>query len=246
MRKFEYSLGCGHNLFVVCRLWTTRARLAGWFGDFGFGVIVIGKRNRGWQHRKIKAGRRIVGFFAVVATRRAVPVTALWPFIAARAPVFGGGTRAALFAFAGRFVLGTAVRTLFVIGRRAIVILPFIAVVVAIFITAVVPGPTFALLLRSRFLTASEIGENAEIMVGELQMIFGVDTVVVELRVLRHFFVFFEHLRGVATRAIVDAVVIIEPAAVILLLPIIVIIVVATATPIIVVRLAAVVIIHRG
>lgn len=128
---------------------------------------------------------------------------------------------------------------------RTIVILPIvtiIAVVVACFVTRT----AFALLFLTRFLTSAEIGEHAEIMVGELQMIFGVDAVVVELRVLREFLVFFEHLARVAARAVVDAVVVIETAAIVLLLPAIIVII-PTATPVvIIIRLATVVVIHKG
>ena len=86
-------------------------------------------------------------------------------------------------------------------------------------------------------------------MVGELQMILGVDPVVVELRVAGQLLVFFEHLARVAARPIVDAVVVIETAAVVLLLPvavIIAIVIASTATPVVIIRLASVVIVHKG
>ena len=84
-------------------------------------------------------------------------------------------------------------------------------------------------------------------MIGELQMIFGVHTVVVELRIARHLFVFFEHLARVAARTVVDAVVVVKTASVVLLAVVAVaIVVIATATPVIIVRLATVVGIHKG
>ena len=104
------------------------------------------------------------------------------------------------------------------------------------------------MLVLTNLLATAEVGENAEIMVGELQMIFGVDAVAIELRIACQFFVFFQHLGGIATRPIVDAVLIIETAAVVLLLPV-AIIVVPSTTPIVVVvvvRLAVTVVIHKG
>ena len=83
-------------------------------------------------------------------------------------------------------------------------------------------------------------------MVGKLQVIFGVDTVVIELRIARQLLVFFEHLTRISARPVIDAVIIIETAAVILLLPVVVIIIVSTAAPIVIIRLATVVIVHKG
>jgi hypothetical protein len=58
-----------------------------------------------------------------------------------------------------------------------------------------------------RFLIArAAFGEHAEIMVGELEIIFGEDPIARLLRVARQRLVFFEQLRGIATRAIVDAI----------------------------------------
>ncbi len=56
------------------------------------------------------------------------------------------------------------------------------------------------------FIPRATFGEHAEIMVGELEIIFGEHAVAGLLRVARKRFVFFEQLRGIAARAIVDAV----------------------------------------
>ncbi len=129
-------------------------------------------------------------------------------------------------------------RTLIVIIRRTIIILPIVAVFAIIF-----AWTTLALLILTGFLAAAEIGEDAEIMVGELQVILSVYAVTVELRVLRQLFVFLQHLRCVSARTIVDLVLIVETAAIVVLLTII-IVVAATAT--IVVLLLPVVDIHQG
>jgi hypothetical protein len=54
--------------------------------------------------------------------------------------------------------------------------------------------------------TRLAIAENSEIMVRELQIIFGLDAVARELRVTRHALILLEQLRGVATLAIVLAI----------------------------------------
>lgn len=56
------------------------------------------------------------------------------------------------------------------------------------------------------FLTLAVVGKDAEIMIGKLQIIFGVDPVPDKLRIARHVAVFFEKLGSVAARAIVNAV----------------------------------------
>ena len=50
------------------------------------------------------------------------------------------------------------------------------------------------------------LAEDTVIMVGELQIIFGLDAVAPELRVAGHALVLFQELRGIATLAIVLAV----------------------------------------
>jgi hypothetical protein len=56
------------------------------------------------------------------------------------------------------------------------------------------------------FVPRTAFGQHAEIMVGELKVIFGEHAVAWLLRVTRKCFIFFEQLRRVSTRTIVDAV----------------------------------------
>ena len=63
------------------------------------------------------------------------------------------------------------------------------------------------------FFTARQcIGVYPEIMIGKLMIIFGLDAVAIDLRILCHFFEFIEHLRCIAARAAIDPVVAVGPA----------------------------------
>ena len=123
---------------------------------------------------------------------------------------------------------------------RAVVILPIIAIVVA----RIVTWAAFALLFLTRFLATTEIGKHAEIMVGKLKVIFRVNAITVELCILCQLLVFFQHLRCVAARTVINLVLIVKTTPIVTLLPV-VIVVVATA-PTIVVLLLPVVGIHQG
>ena len=79
---------------------------------------------------------------------------------------------------------------------------------------------------RLFFLAGAEIAHDPEIMVGELEIIFGLDPVARKLRVAREVAVFLDHLGRVAARAAVDAVALIDVA----ILPALRALVVATAT----------------
>ena len=83
-------------------------------------------------------------------------------------------------------------------------------------------------------------------MVGKLQVIFGIDAVAIKLRILCQFLVFFEHLRCVAARTIINQILIVKTAAVVVLLPVVVAVVIATAATIVVILLLPVVGIHQG
>ena len=76
-------------------------------------------------------------------------------------------------------------------------------------------------------------------------MVFRIHAVTIELGILCHFFVFFQHLRCVATRTIIDLVLIIKTASVVILLPVIVVVITPAAT-IIIILLLPVVGIHQG
>ena len=66
---------------------------------------------------------------------------------------------------------------------------------------------------RLFFLAGAEIAQHAEIMVGELEIIFGLDPVARKLRIAREVAVFLDHLGGVPARPAVDAVGLIDTAA---------------------------------
>ena len=132
-----------------------------------------------------------------------------------------------------------------IIIGRTIVVLPIVAVVIA----RVVTWPAFALLFLTCFLAAAEICEHTEIVVGKLQVIFGIDAVAIKLRILCQFLVFFEHLRCVAARTIINQILIVKTAAVVVLLPVVVAVAVAvviTTAATIVILLLPVVGIHQG
>lgn len=77
-------------------------------------------------------------------------------------------------------------------------------------IVEIVAGRAIALLLF--FLPGAIVGQHAEIMVSELQIIFGVHPVARHLGIARHILVFFQKLRGVAPGAVVDPVAIVATA----------------------------------
>jgi len=54
------------------------------------------------------------------------------------------------------------------------------------------------------FLTRAHFGDNAEIMIGKLQIILSDHTVTLHLRIPRERLVFFEHLRRIAACAVVN------------------------------------------
>lgn len=184
-------------------------------------VLVIGGANGRRQYGEIEAGfynlcfarlLAVIPFIAVIAIATVaivvtvVAITALIPvaiFIALRATVFVGialidiGFDVGIFAFA----------------FAAFVVTIFIAPIAAF---AVVIAP-FATLRTVFVLTAAEIGQHAEIMVGKLQIIFRLHTITVQLGVLRQLFIFFEHLGSVSAGAIVDAILVIVAIAVVIL-----------------------------
>jgi hypothetical protein len=86
-----------------------------------------------------------------------------------------------------------------VFGLIAVIVALVRPAVVAVTITVLVPG---ALL----FLTGARIGQDAEIMIRELQIIFGHDPIAGQLRVPCHVPVFFKQLRRIAACAAIDPV----------------------------------------
>ena len=81
----------------------------------------------------------------------------------------------------------------------------FIAVFAIVIVIA-----TITLLLF--FLAGAIVGQHAEIMVGELQIIFGIHAVAGHLRIAGHILVFLKKLGRIAARAVVDAVAIVAAA----------------------------------
>ena len=109
----------------------------------------------------------------------------------------------------------------------AVVAVVGIIVVIAIVIRVALLIVVARLLL---FLAGLEVGLHAEIMIGELQIIFRVHAIIVHLRILRELLVFFQKLSGIAAGAIVDAVLMIEPAATTAIVLLTIIIVATSAT----------------
>ena len=99
--------------------------------------------------------------------------------------------------------------------------------ILAVFILVAAP---FALRRTAFFLTAADVGKYAEIMVGKLEIIFGLHAVAIMLRVLRLLFEFLQHLRSVAARPIVDPILVIIPVAVVALRTVAVVIIAPAAT----------------
>ena len=127
------------------------------------------------------------------------------------------------------------------------VVVPAVVVVVVtiVIVVRIIVAVVIAIIAVTRLLLVLpglEIGLHAEIMIGELQIIFRVHPVVIHLRILRELLVFFQKLSGIAARAIVDPVLMIETTttAAIVLLTVVVIVVATAATAV------GLTIIHKG
>jgi hypothetical protein len=70
---------------------------------------------------------------------------------------------------------------------------------------AVIALPVIAL-AAGFLLTCAHFGDDSEIMIGKLQIIFSDDPITLHLGVTRECLVFFEHLRRITARAVVDTV----------------------------------------
>jgi hypothetical protein len=102
------------------------------------------------------------------------------------------GTFRAFIAVAARAALRTVIGL--GLGFGGLDVLALILVTVVTALTALL------------FVSSAAFIEHAEIVIGELEIIFGLDTVPGELRVAGHVLVFFKQLRRVATLAIVAGV----------------------------------------
>ena len=127
------------------------------------------------------------------------------------------------------------------------VVVPAVVVVVVtiIIVVRVIVAVVIAIIAVTRLLLVLpglEIGLHAEIVIGELQIIFRVHPVIIHLRILRELLVFLQKLSGIAARAIVDPVLMIETTttAAIVLLTVVVIVVATAATAV------GLTIIHKG
>ena len=127
------------------------------------------------------------------------------------------------------------------------VVVPAVVVVVVtiVIVVRIIVAVVIAIIAVTRLLLVLpglEIGLHAEIVIGELQIIFRVHPVIIHLRILRELLVFLQKLSGIAARAIVDPVLMIETTttAAIVLLTVVVIVVATAATAV------GLTIIHKG
>ena len=97
--------------------------------------------------------------------------------------------------------LGTAAIIVTIIVTRIILTRAITAIVTTI-VRAIVSARFFTG-YPLFFTTGNRIGVHPEIMISKLMIIFGLDAVAIDLRVLRHFLEFIEHLHSIATRAAV-------------------------------------------
>jgi hypothetical protein len=209
--------------FVFGCLGLARARFAGGLCFRNRYVLVIGGANGRWQHSEIKAGfydlcfarlLTVIPFIAVIAITTVTVVVAIIPVVALVPVAIVAPLRAAVFVLAlTQFSFDIDAIGCFVGDVTAFIVALFIAPIATF---AIIIAP-FAALRAVFFLTAAEIGEHAEIMVGKLQIIFRLHTITVQLGVLRQLFIFFEHLGSVSARAIVDAILVIVAIAVVIL-----------------------------
>ena len=125
----------------------------------------------------------VIGFLAANGRRQSVERDALFRFLAF--VIAGAAVRAAfaaltafeaLFAIAARAALLAIFRLDFALGIGELEILVAVLIAVAVFVTPP------ALLFEA----PPGLAQDAEIMVGELQIIFGLDTVAGKLGVARH------------------------------------------------------------
>ncbi len=87
-----------------------------------------------------------------------------------------------------------------------------VAIAVEILIIAIVELVVRVAAWLAFFKAGAGFGEHAEIMIGKLQIIFGVDAVALHLGIARQRLVFFKQLRRITARAIVDAIATFGPA----------------------------------
>jgi len=99
-------------------------------------------------------------------------------------------------AFIARFVAGARL-TPFLLERAVVLVIVIGRVVL---LAIIVAPPALVVLLRAA------VGHDAEIVIGELQVIFGLHTVAIHLRIVCELLVFLEQLGGIAPCPAVDPV----------------------------------------
>ena len=111
----------------------------------------------------------------------------------------GGTLAAGLALLAGAFLL----------LRRIVFILIVIFVAILIVLMTIIAAATLLIIILLLFLAEAVFLQHAEIMIGELQIIFCLDAVAGKLGVAGHILIFFEQLRGIAPLAIVARIIIV-------------------------------------
>ena len=136
--------------------------------------------------------------------------------------------------FARRVVAATTVAAIVLLTARLTVVPAAVAVIgiIVVIVVAIIVGIALLIVVARLllFLAGLEVGLHAEIMIGELQIIFRVHAIIVHLRILRELLVLFQKLASIAARTIVDAVLMIEPAATTAIVLLTIIIVATSAT----------------
>jgi hypothetical protein len=212
---------CRDRFLVRTGARLARTWLAGWLGFGDFIRFIIGSANCGWQHGEIET--RIRAFVvpllrAVVALESVIPVAAVAVVVAFAAiiPGFAIITLTPVVPLGAAFFATIAI-VIADFGLDALIFAGFnLAVIVAPVAAFTIVAAPFAL-RPAFFLAAAVVGEHAEIMVGKLVVIFGLHTVAVQLCILRQLFIFFEHLRRIAARTIIDAILVIITIAIVVL-----------------------------
>jgi len=193
----------------------TRFAHEGVFGGIADRLTFIGAHGFGCDDFGGLIGTRTEGLARFTVSAR----LALFP----RLTLFSGLARLALFPSLARF----AVLARFALFPRfaGFTRFPILARFVAAVVRAVECGeigihaklhrlvfglllaPTLARLALALLVNAyAAVGDHAEIVIGKLEVIFGLNTVPIEVRVLCQLAIFFEHLGRIAPRAAIDPV----------------------------------------
>ena len=165
----------------------------------------IGRRSAIFLHRTLEAGRTILTGATILTGLAIFTGATIFPLLA----FFAG---CAFLAIAALIAVTRGI-LLPVIGLLTIKALLLVRLVFAFrggkFVLVRLFFAAFAAIVGAGallFLTDTGIGDHAEIVVGKLQVIFGLNAITVEVCVLRQLAILFEHLGGIAPCAAVDPV----------------------------------------